>query len=64
MKRKAVFGVLAVLVLLAGGWFVGTGFTKCESVNMGDYSVSEDGRTLTFHAGVTTSMGYIRGFRA
>ncbi len=64
MKRKAVFGVLAAFVLLAGLWFVGTGFIKCGSVSMGNFTVSEDGRTLTFHAGVTTSMEYIRGFRA
>lgn len=64
MKRKAVFGVLAALVLLAVLWFVGTGFIKCESVSMGNFTVSEDGKTLTFNAGVTTSMGYIRGFRA
>ncbi len=64
MKRKAVFGVLAALVLLAGLWFVGTGFIKCESVSMGNCTVSEDGKMLTFNAGVTTSMGYIRGFQA
>lgn len=64
MKKKVLCGLLAVLVLLAGVWFVGTGFIKCGSVNMGNFTVSEDGRTLMFDAGVTTSMGYIRGFRA
>lgn len=64
MKKKVFGGVLAVLVLLAGLWFVGTGFIKCGSVSMGNFTVSEDGKALTFDAGVTTSMGYIRGFRA
>ncbi len=62
--KKVLCGLLAVLVLLAGVWFVGTGFIECGSVNMGNFTVSEDGRMLTFDAGVTTSMGYIRGFRA
>lgn len=64
MKKKVLCGLLAVIVLLAGLWFVGTGFTKCGSVGMGNFTVSEDGKMLTFNAGVTTSMGYIRGFRA
>ena len=64
MKKKVLGGVLAVIVLLAGVWFVGTGFIECGSVNMGNFTVSENGNTLAFHAGVTTSMGYIRGFCA
>lgn len=36
---------------------------KKTDVALGEYSVSEDGTKLTFHTGVMSSMGYIRGFK-
>ena len=61
MKKKILLGILAVVLLMGVLFLVGTGFAKRE-VYLAEYTVSEDGRTLTFSVGVPTSMGYVRGF--
>lgn len=61
-KRSIVITLILLIILLLGLCFVGTGFMIRTDVVLVDYTVSEDGSKLTFKAGVSTSMGYIRGF--
>ena len=62
MKKKIIAGI-AIIAVLITAYFISTGFQKRTDVVLADYSVSEDGTEITFHAGVPTSMGYVRGFR-
>lgn len=64
MKKKNILFItfISICVLILS-FLIGTGFIKRTDVVLTTYSVSEDGKTLTFHAGVTSSMGYIRGFK-
>lgn len=62
MKKRLVILAIAAVIVLILSFFVGTGFLKRADVVLYDYSVSEDGTKLTFHGGITSSMGYIRGF--
>ena len=63
MKKRRILIIIAILVAVFLSFMIGTGFTKRTDVALGGYSVSEDGKTLTFQAGVTSSMGYTRGFK-
>lgn len=63
MKKKTiVFVTVAVFMTLLLSFFVGSGFQKRTDVALYDYSLSENGKELTFFAHVSSSMGYIRGF--
>lgn len=62
MKKKLLI-IVSIVIVLFLSYMIGTGFMKRTDVALGEYSVSEDGKILTFHAGVTSSMGYIRGFK-
>ena len=63
MKKKkiALISIIAVIALIIA-LFISTGFTKNPNVVIVDYSVSEDGKELTFTTGVPQSIGYVRGF--
>lgn len=64
MKKKRIFLItIIVIAVLILSFLLGTGFMKKTDVALGEYSVSEDGTKLTFHTGVMSSMGYIRGFK-
>ena len=52
-----------IVVVLFLSFMIGTGFMKRTGVALGEYYVSEDGKIIAFHAGVTSSMGYTRGFK-
>lgn len=62
-KKLILISVIAVIVLLTASFFVGTGFIERTDVILTDYSVSEDGTQITLNASVSSSMGYIRGFK-
>lgn len=62
MKKK-VFVMLAIIAFIMGVFFIGSGFIKRTDVFLNDYSVSEDGTTISFDAQSASSMGYIRGFK-
>ena len=63
MKFKTIAAVsLAVILLMALIFCIGTGFMKRTDVVLIDYSVSEDGTQLTFRTSIISSMGYTRGF--
>lgn len=67
MKKRKFWRVVGILVIAIIGvmmiWMIGCGFLKRSDVALGEYSVSEDGKELTFTAGVISSMGYTRGFK-
>lgn len=62
-KKLILISVIAVIVILTASFFVGTGFIERTNVILTDYSVSEDGTQITLNASVSSSMGYIRGFK-
>ncbi len=62
-KKNLVLITIIVSGILVMSFLTGTGLMKRTDVALGEYSVSEDGKTLTIHAGVTSSMGYTRGFK-
>lgn len=65
MKKYVRIFTIALLtaaaILLA--YFVGTGMLVKNDVYLGEYYVSEDGKSLTFTVGVASSMGFVRTFR-
>lgn len=62
MKKK-MFLTLAVIAVLMISMLICTGFRKRTDVVLFDYSVSEDGGTISLEVQVASSMGYIRGFK-
>ena len=62
MKKK-VFVMLAIIAFVIGAFFIGSGLIKRTDVFLNDYSVSEDGTTISFDAQSASSMGYIRGVK-
>lgn len=62
-KKLILISVIAIIVILTASFFVGTGFIERTDVILTDYSVSEDGTQITLNASVSSSMGYIRGFK-
>ena len=62
MKKK-IFLTIAVIVVLMLLMFSCTGFRKRTDVVLFDYSVSEDGSEISLEIQVSSSMGYIRGFK-
>lgn len=62
-KKRMVMISITVIGVLVLSFLIGTGFNKKTDVALTEYSVSEDGKKLTFNAGVMSSMGYIRGFK-
>ena len=63
LMKKKIFLTLAVIAVLMISMFICTGFHKRTDVVLFDYSVSEDGGTLSLEIQVASSMGYIRGFK-
>ena len=61
-KRRAIVAAAAVLVpfLL---FRVGSGLTEQQNVTLRDYTVSEDGKTLTLHAAVFPPIERIRDYK-
>lgn len=62
-KKLLLISIVAIIVILTASYFVGTGFIERTDVVLTDYSVSEDGTQITLNASVSSSMGYIRGFK-
>ncbi len=61
--RKKIIVVIAIILALIVGFLVGTGFQKRTDVVLFDYSVSEDGTIISLGVQVSSSMGYVRGFK-
>ena len=62
-RAHILHGVFAAVLVLAIAFFVGSGVTKRTDVVLTDYSLSEDGTEITLRTSVSSSTGYIRGFR-
>ena len=60
--KKAVCA-LCVLLLVLALLFVFSGFGRRLDVYVGEFEVSADGKTLTMHTGIWSSMGYTRAVR-
>lgn len=62
MKKKMMAVIIVVGVLVAA-FLISTGFHKRTDVVLFDYSVSEDGTAINLGVQVSSSMGYVRGFK-
>lgn len=62
MKKKNIIIISAIMILIIS-FMVGTGFQKRTDVVLVDYSVSADGTEMNLGVQVSSSMGYIRGFK-
>ena len=62
MKKKMI-AIISLIVILIIAFMVGTGFRKRTDVVLLDYSVSEDGTAINQGVQVSSSMGYVRGFK-
>lgn len=63
MRKKTAIPFIITIAIIAAIlliYFVGSGFQKISSAYIGEYSISEDGRTITMNIGVASSIGYIR----
>lgn len=58
--KKIITIIIALVILLSGVYFIGSGFVKNSSVYITDYTVSEDGKEITVETAVSSSVGYIR----
>jgi len=61
--KKNIIGVIAIAAVLIVSFLIGTGFLKRTDVALTEYSVNEDGTEIRLGVQVSSSMGYIRGFR-
>lgn len=55
---------VTIFIALAGLYFVGSGFLPRTDMGLGEYSVSEDGKSMTITAGVMSSAGAARSCKA
>lgn len=62
MKKKVIF-MVAIIVALITSFLIGTGFMKKTDVILFDYAVVEDGSAIRLDVQVSSSMGYVRGFK-
>lgn len=58
MKKKFLLPAVIAVLLLA--YILGSGFMKCSSVYVSDFSVSDDGQEMTIRVFSASSAGYIR----
>ena len=62
IKKIVTITVILITILLLS-YFIGSGFTENTNVVIHNYSISEDGKTLTFETMTLSSIGYTRGFK-
>lgn len=58
--KKSLITVICVIAVLAAVYIVGSGFIKNSSVYIDEFTISENGDQITFNAGVSSSVGFIR----
>ena len=61
--KTIIILAVGIIIALSASYFIGTGFQKASGEVLVDYTVSEDGKEMTFCVGSVESMGYIRGFK-
>ena len=62
MLPRIAVAVIVVLFIIAS-YLILTGFRERTDVYLIDFSVSESGDEITLSVGVSSSMGYIRGYK-
>ena len=62
MKKKPLIIIGTLVIAIVMMLFIGTGFVKRTDVYLVDYSLSKDGLSLTINVGITSPMGYTRGY--
>lgn len=62
MKKKFILTIIIIVVLIAS-FFIGTGFMKRTDIVLIDYAVAEEGSAISLGVQVSSSMGYVRGFK-
>lgn len=62
MKKEVILTV-AIIVVLIASFLIGTGFMERTDVILFDYAVAEDGSAISLGIQVSSSMGYVRGFK-
>ena len=62
MKKK-IMAVITIIIFIVAAFLIGTGLRKRTDVVLLDYSVSEDGTAINLGVQVSSSMGYVRGFK-
>ena len=60
---KKSLWVLCALMMVLAVLFVCSGFGRRTDVYVGAFEASADGKTLTLHTGIWSSMGYTRAVR-
>lgn len=63
MKKNFIIKIIVIIAVIIVIFFVGTGFIKRTDVFLADFYVSEDGKEITLKTGISSSMGYVRGFK-
>lgn len=61
---KKILIIAGIVIAIFTAYFVGTGFVKNTSVFIENYSLSEDGGTMTVKIGVASSMGFVRTIKS
>ena len=64
-KKAAIaisLSVILCIVLLFATFIIGSGLTKNPNVQITSYSVSEDGKELSFSIGMPFTIAYVRGY--
>ena len=59
MKKKALIISIIVIAVILVGLFLASGGSRTD-VFLGDFELSQDGKTMTLKVGVSSSAGYIR----
>ena len=62
MKKKIIV-ILFIIIIIIIALFFANGFRKRTDVVLRDYSVTEDGKTMTLNIDITSSMGYARDLK-
>lgn len=63
MVRKRIIVIVITVLFIIAAFLVSTGFSERNDIFLGDFSISDDGKELTFTTGGSSSMGYIRGYK-
>ena len=63
MKIRRIIAVFAAVFVPFLLFRVGSGLTEQQNVTLRDYTVSEDGKTLTLHAAVFPPIEDIRDYK-
>ena len=63
MKIRGIIAAVAAVAVPFLLFRVGSGFTEQTNAVLHDYTLSEDGKTMTLNAGVWPAIGFIRDFK-